>query len=163
MTNLDTYNRVKSLELNRLGTLVNLCYFSLILFILGGLASPVLPSGQFIPPISSVAGATLILAAVYYWDRKRRKKCQFCGHMLSFVNRPFLLDNNYLSMKGLKEGDYFYTKCVWGTYPLIKRWTRISNRSIVCHHCRLTEERSSKYFESISQGELERIGQKINS
>ena len=90
-------------------------------------------------------------------DRHRVKHCQFCHTALSTINRPIHLDRQYLSMQGLKEGDYFYTKCRWGANRFVKRWTKISNRYNACHRCRLTEETAYKYYESITLQEQQRL------
>lgn len=157
MTHLNTYNRVKSLESKRFSTLINLYYLSLLISIIGSLVILALITSLRIPAISWAIGGTLILAVSYYWDRNRPKSCQFCDTTLSMVNRPIVLNSNYLSMKGLKEGNYFYTKCRWGANPLIERWTKISNRSKVCNHCRLTEETIVRHFESVTLEEQQRV------
>ncbi|MFT7127956.1 MAG: hypothetical protein ACI89U_000060 [Gammaproteobacteria bacterium] len=161
MTNLDTYNRVKSLESPRFSSLINLGYFSLVLSIVGSLGCVILINSLFILASSLAAGTTLALTALYYWDQKRPKRCQFCDTTLAIVNRPIILDKHFLSMMGLKEDDYFYTKCRWGINRFFKRWTKISNRSKVCHHCRLTEESTVKRFESITLEELQTIESKL--
>ena len=157
MTNLDTYNRVRSLERKRLFTLVNLCYTSLLLCVAGSVASIAVVNSWYVPAASLASVSILAFTSFYFWDRHRVKHCQFCHTALSTINRPIHLDRQYLSMQGLKEGDYFYTKCRWGANRFVKRWTKISNRYNACHRCRLTEETAYKYYESITLQEQQRL------
>jgi hypothetical protein len=56
-------------------------------------------------------------------------------------------------MQGVKEGDYFFTQCTKKSSPFKKHWVKISNRSLACHHCRLSEEMYREHKQNISEKE----------
>jgi len=128
--------------------------------IIGSLVSLALANTYFLFPIETASLGIVLLSVFYLLRKNRRKICQFCGNALVHVNRPLRLDNEFLSMKGVKEGNFFYTKCVWGPVPLRKHWAKISKRSLACHKCRLIEEQTSKYYEAVSPEELKTISSK---
>lgn len=154
MDNLKTYNRVKELESKKARTFLFVCYISSIIVAIGGLAA--LFFNKDLWTYSAIAATTAIILArlIYMIDNRREKSCQFCGNILSYITRPFLLKGKYLSMHGVKEGNYFFTQRTRKTSPFKKCWTKISNRSLACHHCRLSEETYSEYYEPPSEKEL---------
>jgi hypothetical protein len=91
-------------------------------------------------------------------NAQRSKHCQYCQQPLGHVVRPLLLNQKYLSLRGQKQGDYFYTLCRWGNNPLQLRWAKISNRSLACHHCRLTEEKQDEHYQIAPPSELLELG-----
>lgn len=157
MQNLETYNRVNSLQAKLVRGLLSFFYTSLLVIALGSLISLIFLFNAWIYSISAGSGALILFILIYMRDNAREKTCQFCHNTLTYITRPFLLNQKYLAMQGSKIGDHFYTRCSWGNRPFHKRWAKISNRSLACHHCRLTEEKSSEYFQTVSAQELERL------
>ncbi len=153
MENLETYNRVRSLEspLYKSSVLIgNILFISIAI---GASVSFWLLNTPWHYSLGITALAICASTALTVFNHRRAPSCQFCGNNLSFVVRPFLLNSKYLSMQGHKKGDYFYTRCSWGYKPLLKRWAKISHRSLACHHCRLTEEKQSEHYEPVSTDE----------
>jgi hypothetical protein len=157
MDNLETYNRVKSLSPPLINTLLLSAQVLLIIITLIAIVSYWLVD---IAPLYSLAATTS--AAIFYfvlprYARSYQHSCRFCGHPLHLVVRPFLLTQKYLAMQGQKQGDYFFTRCRWGYNLLQKRWVKISNQSLACHHCRLSENRQIEVYAPVSAGELKTL------
>ncbi len=154
MDNLETYNRVKSLSPPLMHTLLLSTHLLLIPVTLMAIVSYWLID---IPALYSFGTAT-IAAILYFafsrYARDRRQFCRFCRQPLHYVIRPLLLTQKYLDMRGQKQGDYFFTRRVWGYNPLQKRWVKISNQALTCHHCRLSEHRQIEVYEPVSRHEL---------
>lgn len=158
MNDLDTYNRVRLLESSLHKNLFSTSYILLVLTLLASLADLLLFPDPWPYDLQVSAAALLVFIALVMFDYRRSLRCQYCGDQLGYVTRPFLLTQKYLAMHGVKKGDYFYTRCRWGSRPLQQRWAKISHRSAACHHCRLSEEKHLEYFEEVSaekQSELE--------
>ena len=154
MENLETYNRVKSLQSTRFNNGLLACNILLMFIALAGVISFWLMGKPWLYSAGTLAAAVFIYLILSLLERHRPLSCQYCGHSLHVVIRPFLLTSKYLAMRGHKQGDYFYTRCSWGKTPWLKRWAKISNRSLACHHCRLTEEKQTEYYETVSAAEL---------
>ncbi len=157
MENLDTYNRVPTLESKHKRNILQSIYILLLLVAIAGFATWwVLPEPWQYTAHSAGLALTMYVVLVLY-DRRKTKPCKFCGNSLNYVVRPLLLTDKYLTMEGQKMDDYFYTRCYWGNQPFRKRWAKISNRSKICHHCRLMEENSRQYYEPVSPEEQEQL------
>jgi hypothetical protein len=153
MDNLETYNRVPSLESPLLKSALLFGYWLLIgatFYGVIGLAfiTPAWPHSLII-----ASGALIAYSLLYYYDNRRTKTCQFCKGPLSTIVRPFILSSKFLTMTGQKHGDYFFTYRAWGKLPFKKRWLKISHQSYACHHCRLSEVKQHEYHQPVSDDE----------
>ena len=162
MDNLDTYNRVPSLESATIKTSLLLTYCLLILIVISSISSLWLLNPNWPYAAHCAAAAILLYAIIVIVDKRRQRHCQFCGQALSTVVRPFLLTAQYLNMQGTKDGEYFITYAAKGTAPWAKRWVKISNQSSACHHCRLTEESYKVTYQAISPEELDKYQSKTD-
>ncbi|MEE8060046.1 MAG: hypothetical protein V3T17_19770 [Pseudomonadales bacterium] len=155
MENLETYNRVQSLESPLFKNFL-LCSYVLLIFIaLAAGVSFFITENAWPYALITVFVTVLAYILLTIFDYMHTKSCQYCHQQLGHVVRPFLLTQKYLSMQGFKKGDYFYTQYCWGNNPFQKRWAKISNRSLACHHCRLTEEKQTEHYEAVSPDELD--------
>ncbi|WP_101757530.1 hypothetical protein [Oceanicoccus sp. KOV_DT_Chl] len=160
MDNLATYNRVPSLESKTIKASFILVYSLLLLAIIGSLAATLVFPDISHYLISGAIAATILYSAIAYLDARRKRHCQFCKQTLSSVIRPLLLNSQYLNMQGKKHGDYFITHGSWGLIPFKKRWVKISNHSMSCHHCRLIEEGYKPMYQPLSPEELAKFQSK---
>jgi hypothetical protein len=157
MHNIETYNRVPSLDSPRLKRLATYSPALLLLALLACLGTTLINRSLNPYSVIFVSGALLCYLAIFLYDKRRTLRCQYCHSTLDYVVRPFLLNTKYLAMQGIKKGDYFYTFCRWGARPVTRRWAKISRRSLACHHCRLTEERMMEHFDTVTDAELHEI------
>lgn len=153
---LETYNRVPNLE----STVFKNVLVGIMITLFVSTAACAVAFIVLIKPPTLVAwggalsGLALIILGVIY--RRRKRRCQFCGSALGTVLRPFLLTSKYLAIQGVKQGNYFYMK---SNKTLQSAWVKISNQTVACHHCRLTEEQHSEFTEPVTQAELETLKQ----
>ncbi len=156
MDNLETYNRVPSLERPLPKTVLLSVYTLLIFIIIGGVINlAFLGIEEPILDYLTIA-AFIVYILIYSIDLKRSRYCQHCQSKLSTINRPFLLTPKFLAMRGQKQGDYFYTEARWGAAPF-KRWAKISQQSLACHHCRLSEEKQVEHYEVATEQEINQL------
>ncbi|ARN75464.1 hypothetical protein [Oceanicoccus sagamiensis] len=157
MDNLETYNRVSSLERPLPKTLL-LSVYTLLFFtiIMGAINFAVSAIDQPVLDYISIA-ALIAYILIYIIDGHRHRYCQHCGDRLTRITRPFLLTSKFLSMEGRKQGDYFYTRSRRHLWSLTPRWTKISQQSLACHHCRLTEEKQTESYEAASEAEIAQL------
>ena len=160
MEDLNTYNRVQSLETLLLKNMLVISHAVLLPIILLGSISLLILENSWPYTFSITLSALLAylsLSTIYY---RRSKRCRYCRRQLDYVIRPLLLTSKYLSLQGNKKGDYFFTRCRWGSQPFTRRWVKISNRSLTCHHCRLSEKKQTEHYQSPSAKELANIDQR---
>ena len=168
MNNLNTYNRVPALESQLTRRVLSVAYALLLLGAGFGLASYLLLPKPW--PYTLLGSATLLIVCLVVTNLHSHspKRCRYCGSTLSYAIRPFLLTEKYLSMEGRKSGNYFYTQ----TKPKKQRppagngngaqnpqpnrvgWVKLSNQSLACHHCRLTEDKYRVVQEIASPDEI---------
>lgn len=156
MEKLETYNRVPALESQRIRRILVVCYvinvMALIACVIGyWIVKQPLPYALLGVAISLIAGFLLI-----NYDNHRQKTCRFCGNGLSFVVRPLVLNQQYLSMDGKKVGNHFYTLKKAGLLGRL-RWSKLSNQALVCHNCRLSETTHRIVQETPSEGEIRQL------
>lgn len=155
--NLDTYNRVKVLQaplFNR-----RIVIIALLLIAVAAVTCLLIIDPAWQQSLITAIITLAMLGAIYRYCRRRGQLCLHCGNSLSYIVRPLLLTPRYLSMQGHKQGDSFYSRCRWGKNPFQQRWAKITNRSLACHHCRLTEEKQTAHHEAVSPEELARLQQ----
>ena len=153
MDNLETYNRVPSLESPLLKNLLLSSYWLLIVIALYGFISLAFLAQPWSSSLLISIGALSAYVLLYGYDLQRSRTCQFCKGALSTIIRPFILSPKFLAMTGQKEGDYFYTYRIWGKVPFKKRWLKISQQSLACHHCRLSEIKQQECHQAVSDTE----------
>ncbi len=147
MEYLETYNRVPSLESPYSKSILIIGRLLLIAISLAAASSSLWNKQPWDLTLSIVMGSLLAYIILSIARYRREKICQYCKQPLDYVIRPFFLNQEHLSKQGTKRGDHFYTQCYWGGNPLQRRWAKISNRSLACHHCRLSEERQAEHYE----------------
>lgn len=153
MEKLETYNRVPTLESQFIRQFLTIGYSVLIFAAVLGFSSYLLLSKPW-PHTLLVSATTLVICLlVNNYDHYRPKHCRYCGSPLRLVVRPLLLTQKYLSMEGRKVGNYFYTRRKPGLLS-DPCWVKLSNQSMACHHCRLTEEKYREIQEIPSAEEL---------
>lgn len=152
MDDFNTYNQVQVLESGLPRLFFNLVYGLLALtFVTATLLALTLAHYWLL----ILAGLCAALTGLAFWlDVHRSRRCRHCGTELVSIVRPFKLSADYLAMRGVKTGDYFYCETTWGMNPLNKRWARISQQSLCCRHCRIFEERTHKVYEAASSDEI---------
>lgn len=153
---LDTYNRVRELQSPLVRSLLIAIHLTLALVTV---ASAV---WWFIIENRGLAAAIFIIAItlltiVFLKSRNRRLSCRYCDNELINITRPMILTPRFLAIHGMRHGDYFFTQRRGIDTLFNKQWIKISNRSLACHHCRLTEERQHEHCEPVSQIEVETI------
>jgi len=153
---LNTYNQVAALSSNRLRALLSIvCSGLLIIAVSSAVVFTVLDTFKGYKLAALIAVPLLLI--LLFFSRRQGQHCQFCHHSLSYITRPMLLTQKLLAKEGIKQGDYFYTRCYWGVLPFKKRWVKISNRTLACHHCRLTEHHSREHYQQPMAEELAAI------
>jgi len=153
---LNTYNQVTALPSNRLRGMLAAIYIALLIAAVGCAAVFAIAGAASSYTLAAALAVPLLLLLLSL-NRRRVKRCQFCSNPLNYITRPMLLTQKHLATEGTKQGDYFYTRCYWGLIPLRKRWAKISNRALACHHCRLTEHHSSEHYQPPTATELAAI------
>ena len=159
MKDLETYNRVPSLESPLLKSSVFALYVALTFIAIGGSIKFIVVDNSVLLSLATLCGAAALFVLVYIYDSTRTHYCQFCSGKLVSIIRPLILTNKFLAMTGSKRGDFFFTYCSWGKIPFVKRWTKISNRSLACHHCRLAETKQFAFHEPLDDMEAAQINQ----
>ena len=138
MKNLDTYNRVNALESRPHRQLLYGCLLIAFLGTAAGISSYWLEE-RWWPQLLLVSLSALGLCLGIIWfQAQRAPHCQFCGSALSRIVQPLRLTERLLEMRGVKQGAYFFTRKAGGI-PGTEQWVKLSNQSLVCHHCRLME------------------------
>lgn len=156
MSDLETYNRVPTLESQFIKRLLVTGYVAMVFVAALGLASYLLLADPW-PHTLLISGAILVACLlVINFDNHRPRRCQFCRSTLDPVIRPLLLTDKYLSMEGRKIGNAFYTRQKQGLLQR-KRWVKLSNQSLACHHCRLTEEAYREVQQTPSAEEVDML------
>ena len=156
MADLKTYNQVKQLERAGLGTLLSVSYL-LCMFI----ASLCLLGLFFLTLYWMLLLLGLVGCLVFMWivvrlQRTRRRDCRFCGTPLQEIERPFFLSEEHFWRHGLLFDEVYYLRRSSLFTPGV-RWVKPTNRSFVCHHCRIHEKDSRQLIEPVSEELAERL------
>lgn len=141
MENLNTYNQTRTLSTLWPKRLFQ-CLIGFSILILA--VSLLLRTMVMIPAtfVAAITGAALLLIlASGIALRNLVSRCRLCGRELSYVFRPFTFNERFLSMSGIKDGNFFYMprqKMFASFYR--QQWQRVSKQSPACHHCRLIQQ-----------------------
>lgn len=159
MDNFETYNRVGNLEAPWIKSVMSAFHIILISAALVFLLSAYLNIWLWQTALLATTAAAIIATSLKLYDLKRARRCRQCHDELGHIDRELLLGAEYLAMKGIKQGNSFYTRCRWGNQPFVSRWAKISHRARACHHCRLSEIGHYQYFEPIDAAQLSQLKQ----
>lgn len=157
MDSSDTYNRVKQIEASTCRVILKAINSLLFTLFATSLAAAFLAITPFIPSLVVAAIAALAFIGIWYIIANRDRNCRFCGNALHHINRSMILSAEYLSMQGVKKGDFYFAPCKWGKKHSPTGWAKISHRAIACHHCRISREGYHPFFEPVSEHELAEI------
>jgi len=154
MDQLETYNRVASLEPPTTKTILTSIYSLLLLIGLTAMVSAIIAHLPWHYALIIALACLLVIGATHHFQQQRAKSCRFCTGPLSHHHRPLLLTAEFLSMQGFKQDEYFYTLRRHPTPLSKKRPVKISNRCLTCHHCRLTEHQNRQYIQALNKNEI---------
>lgn len=154
MDKLETYNRVPSLESQRVKTILIACYLINVIAAIACVMSYWVAHQPLPYALLGVAVSLVVGVLLLNYDNHRQKYCRYCGSALSSVIRPLVLNQEFLSMDGKKMGDWFFTPRKVGLFGKVQ-WVKMSNQALVCHSCRLTETTHRVVQEPVSASELE--------
>jgi hypothetical protein len=157
MQNLQTYNRVKTLDnkakKNGFIALGVLCLSGSIASALYGFL--LAPEALYL--IASLVLSTVLLsgaALLIKQGRHLHMQCQFCHSDLEIIDLPFQFKNRHITGAGLKLDDQlFEEERVQGH----KQWVRRYQWALACHHCRLYETTYSESFKLATPREMAKI------
>lgn len=153
MEKLDTYNRVHQLQSQTVFRVYSACFLLLIAAAILCLLGHRLFGLSWEQSLSGFLAVVLASLMIYRLKLSQIKRCRFCYSRLDTVTRPLLLTPKLLSLEGKKHDKFFYTQRS-GTLWTAAKWVRLSNQSLVCHHCRLIEESYREVQEPVSEQEI---------
>lgn len=153
--NINTYNQVARLEANGLKQL----FWILIALLITTITSTIVVFIHYPEYRAAALPITGIVAllSLTTWFRagKVKLKCRHCRQELKPLVRPFTFNERYLAMRGIKEGDFFYT--LTGSSKKAARPVRLSRQTLVCHHCRLVQQGHRVLTEQLSESEWQAL------
>jgi hypothetical protein len=150
MPDLDTYNRVDSLRKSR--TTVMAIAFGFIVLVSVLMSSQLMDQRYWLAAV--IAATSLCLSIVWRYFKNNPKTCKHCDTTLQTITRPMILSSIFLAMKGVKEGDYFFTLDEKGKTPFKNKWVKISHQSYVCHTCKVSEKNHHTVTELAAEHEV---------
>ncbi len=156
MAEIDTYNRVKVLEVKKAkGFLSMIAYVLLIGGVIGFTALFFIEYSLYLI-LAGVGLAFGISISLFVYVKQQIRICQYCGQRLEIITRPLIFKNRHFS-EGVVIDDEVFMRRSQGLIPFKRQWVRLHHQSLACHNCRVYEEGYYEAAVPAAEVELKKI------